>query len=162
MAGDHPFPFAGKDPFSSFWQDFTSRMMAAGMPAQPQNPSVEMLNNMRRMFFDSLARHSEEFMKSEQFLQGMKQAMDAGLAWQQTINQSMQKTLSAAQMPTRGDTDHIALLVRGLEDRLLSRIEELSDRVASLESEDGVNAKPGAAPRRAAKGKNARSRRSAE
>jgi hypothetical protein len=120
-----------------------------------------MLNNMRRMFFDSLARHSEEFMKSEQFLQGMKQAMDAGLAWQQTINQSMQKTLSAAQMPTRGDTDHIALLVRGLEDRLLSKIEELSDRVASLESdESGETAKPAA--RRPAKGKNARSRRSAE
>lgn len=129
-----PFSFPGNDAFAKFWQDFSAQMMAAGMPTQPQNPSVEAAAQMRRIFFDAMAKHAEEFMRSEAFLKNMKQAMDAGLAWQQSMNQAMQKTLGAAQMPSRSETDHIALLVRGMEDRLVDKIEALSRRVAKMEN----------------------------
>lgn len=136
-----PFSFPGNDAFAKFWQDFSSQMMAAGMPTQPQNPSVEAAAQMRRIFFDAMAKHAEEFMRSEAFLKNMKQAMDAGLAWQQSINQAMQKGLGAAQMPSRSETDHIALLVRGMEDRLIDRIDDISNRVAALEGSNGTTRK---------------------
>lgn len=133
------FPFPGQDSFTAFWQDFSARMMAAGLPMGAQNPSLDAMNQMRRMFFDSLAQHAEKFMRSEGFLQSMKQSMDAGLAWQQTLNQAMQKNLAAAQMPSRADVEHIALLVRGVEDRLSQKLDELSRRVNAVEGGAGEN-----------------------
>ena len=131
----------GADAFGAFWQDFTSRIMSAGLPTPVQNPNVEMLNQTRRAFFDALAKHSEEFMRSEAFLHSMKQAMDASLAWQQTLNQTLQKGLSAAQMPTRNDTDSIAMLIRGVEDRLLDRIGVLEERIDELSGGSGPDKK---------------------
>jgi hypothetical protein len=64
----------------------------------------------------------------------MKQSMDQALAWQQMINQAMQKGLASAQAPTREDADHVALLVRGMEERVLSKLEELGRRVEQLET----------------------------
>lgn len=129
------FSFAGKDPFSAFWQDFTAKMMAAGMPVTAQNPSLDAMNQMRRIFFDSMAQHAEQFMRSEAFLKSMKQSMDAGLAWQQQLNQSLQKGLSAAQMPSRNDVEHLTLLVHGIEDRLAKKLDELSQRIGALEGD---------------------------
>lgn len=145
MSGQAGFPFPGKDPFTAFWQDFTNRMTAAGMQSAAGNPSIDAMNNIRRIFFDSFARHAEEFMRSEAFLKNMKQAMDAGLAWQQTLNETMQKGLAAAQMPSRADSDHLTMLVRGMEERIMNRLNDLSDRVATLEGDDAKPARKTAA-----------------
>lgn len=126
-------PFGAQDPFSAFWQDLMARSIASGMTGMGQNPSLEAMNQMRRIFFDTFAQHAEKFMRSEAFLQSMKQAMDAGLAWQQTLNQAMQKNLAAAQMPSRADVEHVALLVRGVEDRLSHKLDALQQRIENLE-----------------------------
>jgi hypothetical protein len=132
----------GRDPFTAFWQDVAGRMMSAGIPAAPANPSLETMNQMRRVFFDALAQHSEQFMRSEAFLKAMKQAMDASLAWQQTLSQTMQKGLGAAQMPSRTDVEHLTGLVHGFEERMNRKLDELSARIAALESAGGREGAP--------------------
>jgi hypothetical protein len=138
------------NPFAKFWADWGNQMM--GMAAPTGNEMREAVaRQMRQAFFDAWARCCEEFLGSEAFLEVMKRSMDASLAFRQQLNELMSKTLHESQAPTRSDTDSILLVLHGLEDRLLSRMDQLSDRIAALEvaaapSEPIVASKP---PRRA-------------
>ncbi len=132
MAGESTQGFPGAEPFAAFWSDFMSRMAALGGGAAPAVP-LEATAPMRRALFDALSQHADQFLRSEQFLKSLKQSLDNALAWQQMMNQVLQKGLASAQLPSRVETDHIVLLVRGMEDRLLARLDELSQRIDKLE-----------------------------
>lgn len=137
-AGDFGIP--GADAFTAFWTEFWKKAGAAGSAPSPQSETFE---QMRKAFFDAMARYAEEFMRSEAFLKAMKQSMDQALGWQKMMNDVLRQGLSAAQVPTRGDADHVALLVRGMEERIVERIGRLEKRMAELESRPGNS--PGAA-----------------
>ncbi len=133
MSMNGGFPQPGSDPFTQFWTDFSQKMMSAGMPTPAPSPTEEAFGKVRQLFFESMSQHAEQFMRSEAFLSAMKQAMDNGLAWQQMMNQTLQKSLAGAQMPTREDANQITVLIRGMEDRILDRLEDVCRRVEVLE-----------------------------
>lgn len=129
---------AGKplaDPFSNFWGEFVKWTTPAG--TAPASPSKEAMQHMRSMFFDVMASQADQFMRSEAFLSAMKQGMDNALAWKKALNEMLQKGLSAAQIPSRADADHLVTLVRGMEERVLKKLEDLSARVQRLEKSGG-------------------------
>ncbi len=131
------FGVPGADQFSRFWGDFVGRLSANGA-APPSNDAAEA---WRKAFFAAMSDHLDSFMRSEQFLASMKQSMESALTWQQTVNQALQKGLSVAQMPSRADTEHMVRLMRGMEDRLVDKLEGLSRRIDALEQGGGA-AKP--------------------
>jgi hypothetical protein len=57
------------------------------------------------------------------------------------MNQTLQKGLSAAQVPSRADADHLVVLVRGMEDRLLERLAKIEQRLGQLEQRGASKAK---------------------
>ncbi len=123
------------DQFSQFWFDMMSKMGAGAFtPPRTSSPTDDMMKQMRQAFFDSWAKYCEEFMRSEQFLSMMKKSMDGALAFRTQLNEFMTKALHEKQMPARSDTDSILLVLRSLEERVLDRIEKLSDRVGNLET----------------------------
>ncbi len=123
----------GFDPFMKFWTDMSAKMGAAGMAAP--TPAPDMMAQMRKTFFGSMSEYAEEYMRSEQFLNGMKQAMDNSLTLKKQVNEFLQSGLQNAQMPSRADTDHIVLLLRGMEDRLLTKMDKLTARIDELEAD---------------------------
>jgi hypothetical protein len=123
---------SGFDPFMQFWGEFVKKVSAAGATPPPQ-PPPDVLLQMRRAFLDAMAQQADQFMRSEAFLNALKQGMEASLAWQQGFNQMMQKGLASAQVPSRADSDHMVVFLRGMEERLLERIDELAARVDSIE-----------------------------
>ncbi len=129
-------PFAAFDPFMRFWTEFAGRCAAAGAP--PPSPPADLLSQMRRAFFDALAQQADQFLRGEAFLAVMKQTMESSLAWQQTLNQFLQKGLSASQIPSRADADHVVVLLRGLEERLHERLDDLARRIERVESVSGL------------------------
>ena len=126
------------DPFTTMWADMMGRM--AGMQPPAAAPP-DMLEPMRRAFFDAMTKSADEYMRSEQFLTMMKQGMDNALAFRQQLNQFLKQNLQAAQMPTRADTDHMVLLVRGMEERVLEKLDELNRRIEGLESHQNGNSR---------------------
>lgn len=126
-------PFFGNDPFTRFWTDFMGKLASTGFT--PPQPAPDVLKDIRRTFFDVLAEQADQFMRSEAFLNMMKQGVESGLAVQQTMSQFMQKGLQAAQMPSRADADHFVVLLRGMEDRIVERLDDLARRVDRLESD---------------------------
>lgn len=122
----------GMDAWNSFWSDFLTKSMQSGV--SPMTPPAEFAERMRKSFFEAMSKYFEEYLRSEAFLNSMKQSMDHALAWQQAMNQYMQKSLSSAQAPTRADADHVVLLIRGMEDRVMARLDDLTERVERLET----------------------------
>jgi len=109
-----------------------SKMMQAGFSFGPNSPPPELLRQMRSGIFEALAKTWEDFMRSPQFLEGMKQWMDGAIAFRKMTNDFMAKVRNEMQSPSRDDMDHIMIAVRHMEKRLLDRIEELAVRVNDL------------------------------
>ena len=127
----------GADPMTRFWTDMVGRMAATSMSAPPA--SQEMFEQMRSAFLDVLSRHTDEFLRSEQFLATMKQSMDSALAFRQQLNEMLTKSLETLQMPTSSDVVEVIQLVRNMEQRISTRLDELDERFARLEaSSDGA------------------------
>ena len=123
------------DPFAVMWTEWIKHTMPAGMAPPAVNRETQ--EHLRRVFFDMLAAQADQFMRSEAFLQSMKQATDHAVAWQKTLNDTMRRALSAAQIPTRSDSEHLVSLVRGMEERLMAKLEDLGSRVRRLEKRAG-------------------------
>lgn len=134
MAANNNTP---SDPFTKFWSDWMSQMGAMGL-GQPAAPARDhMMKQMRQAFFDAWAQHCDEFMRSDMFLDAMKRSMDSALAFKQQMNEFLTRTLHEGQAPARSDTDSIMLVLRSFEERVLSRIDDLGDRVKDLEAHVG-------------------------
>lgn len=138
------------DAFSRFWTDLMSKMTPPGMMPQPSASAMEdATRQMRQAFFDSWAKYCEEFMSSEPFMESMRKSMEGALVFKQQINEFLTKSLHESQMPSREDTDSIMLVLRSVEQRILDRLERLTQRVEQMESrsegEGSVTATPEAA-----------------
>ena len=139
------------DPVSQFWADMMAKMSAAGAQAQAASQE-EMGKQMRQAFFDAWAKACEEFLRSDLFLDGMKKGMEGALAFKQQMDEMVRKAMGESPLPSREDTESIIQAVRRMEERVLDRLEDLSERVEALE--DHVGAKPAArADKPAGKGK---------
>jgi hypothetical protein len=123
------------DPFSKFWGDFFSRvgMSPSAAPAQAPSPSKEAVQQMQRVFFDALAKYCDDFMRSEQFLKMMKETMDRSLAFKQQVDQFLSQVQRGMQSPAKADMDDLGGLLRSIEERLLSRLSAVEDKVAAVE-----------------------------
>jgi len=119
------------DPFTGFWMDLMSRMAGAGRPAATPSQD-EVFKQMRQAFFDAWAQYCDEFMRSPAYLEAMKKSMDGALAFKQQVNEMLTRALHEQQIPARSDTDSILLVLRSLEERVLSRIDHLNERVDDL------------------------------
>ena len=119
------------DPFGAMWAEWIKHMVPAGV--SPPAPNSETMEHIRRVFFDMMASQADQFMRSEAFLASMKQATDNAVAWQKTMNEAMQRGLAAVQVPSRADAEHLVALVRGMEERLVDRLDELQSRVRQVE-----------------------------
>lgn len=128
MAGDN-FGVPGPEAFTAFWSDFLAKVAPPGSTALGGNYA----ETMRKALFDAWTRYLDDYMRSDAFLQMMKQSTDHALAWQQQMNEYLQRGLAAAQMPGKEDSNHIALLVRGMEERVTARLDELNKRITKLE-----------------------------
>jgi hypothetical protein len=127
------------DPFSSFWGDFFNRVGVSpgAAAAAPAGLSSEALVQMRRAFLDALASYCDEFMRSEQFLQMMKQTMDRSLAFKRQVDQFLSNCYAAGQAPTQADVTDVAGLLRSIESRILDRLAALEQKVAAVEDKRG-------------------------
>jgi len=132
--------------FQKIWTDSFAKMIEAGFTTIPNSPPPEMLRQIRSGIFQALAQSWEEFMRSPQFLDSMRQWMEQAVSFRKQTNDFMARMRNEMQAPSREDVDTIMLNVRHIEKRLLDRIEELSAQISALNR----NSKNGPVQKRAA------------
>jgi len=118
--------------FQKIWLESASKMIQAGLAMGPNSAPPEVLRQLRSGIFQALAETWEEFMRSPQFLEGMKQWMETAIGFRKMTSEFLAKARNEMQAPSRDDVDTIMLNIRHIEKRLLDRIEEVSDQVREL------------------------------
>ncbi|HZR17471.1 MAG TPA: hypothetical protein VFE51_09105 [Verrucomicrobiae bacterium] len=118
--------------FQKIWMESMSKLMQTAFTFTPDSPPPEVLRQIRTGIFQALAESWQEFMRSPQFLEGMKQWMEGAVAFRRTTNDFMAKVRNEMQAPSREDIDSIMLSVRHMETRLLDRLEQLAGQVSEL------------------------------
>ena len=118
--------------FQKIWVDSVSKMMQAAFTITPNSPPPEVLRQIRSGIFQALADSWDEFMRSPQFLEGMKQWMETAINFRKISNDFMSKVRNEMQAPSRDDVDTLMVNIRHIEKRLLDRIDELAVQVNQL------------------------------
>jgi len=141
--------------FQKIWMDSFNQLMNTAFAGVPNSAPPEVLRQMRSGVFRSLARSWDEFLRSPQFLDAMRQWTDGTVNFRKMSNEWMARVRNELQAPSRDDIDTIMLSVRHMEQRLLDRIEELSKRIELLDGQSstgqirsGASSKPARPERR--------------
>ncbi len=135
--------------FQKIWMESISKMLQTLFTFGPDSAPPEVVREIRSGIFQALGKSWEEFMRSPQFLDAMKQWMDNAVTFRKMYNDFMANVRDEMQATSRSDIDTIMLAVRHMERRILDRVEEVSAQVADLEQRVGprpTNGPPRQAP----------------
>jgi len=127
----------------SLWTDVAAKMMAGGVAVGPDANSPEGARRMRGILFEAMSQAIDKFMRSEPFLELMKQTLAASMESRQQLNRMMTRAQHEFQRPARQDVDNLQLSMQHVERRILDRVEELTAKVEELNRRlDGGKRKP--------------------
>jgi len=118
--------------FQKLWVDSASKIVQAAFTITPNSPPPEIMRQIRAGIFSALASSWEEFMRSPQFLESMKQWMENAITFRKMTTDFMARVRNEMQAPSREDIDTIMLNIRHLEKRLLDRLDELENQVNAM------------------------------
>ena len=128
--------------FQRVWTESMSKVMQAAFTTAPGAPPPEIIKQIRAGIFQALAQSWEDFMRTPQFTESMRQWMDNAIHFRKMTNDFMAKVRNEMQAASRDDVDQVILSVRHMEKRLLDRIDQLGKEVGA------ANGGAGKPPRR--------------
>jgi hypothetical protein len=120
--------------FQKIWMDSMSKILQTAFAFGNNSPPPDVLKQIRSGIFQALAQSWEDFMRSPEFLESMKQWMDTAINFRKMSNDFMAKVRNEIQAPSRDDIDTVMLTVRHMEKRLLDRVEDLAGKIDQLDS----------------------------
>ena len=121
--------------FQKIWMESFTKLMQAASVVTPNSAPPEVLREMRNGILNALTKSWDEFLRSPQFQEAMKQWMDQAIAVRKMSHDLMGKVRKEMQEPSRDDIDAIMLSMRHMETRILDRLEALEKQLKS--SHDG-------------------------
>lgn len=104
------------------------KTMEGAFKSTPDSTPPEIMRQIRSAIFRALAHSWDEFMRSPQFLEGMKQLMDNAITFRKVSGEFLGRVRNEAQAPSRNDIDTLMLAMRHMEKRLLDRLDEVANQ----------------------------------
>lgn len=118
--------------FQKVWLESMSKLMQTAFTFSPNSTPPELLRDIREGILKALGESWNEFLRSPQFQQNMKQWMDQGMAFRKLSNDFMAGVRREMEAPSRDDIEAIQSNLRHLETRILDRLEVLSKQIQEL------------------------------
>ncbi len=112
------------------WLENLTKALQTAFKFTPDSAPPDIMRQVRTGMFQALTESWDEFMRSPQFLECMRQWMDNAVTLRTMTNEFLGRMRNEAQAPSRSDIDTIMLAVRHMEKRLLDRLDDLSAQVA--------------------------------
>lgn len=131
---ESPFGKAAEEAaaFQKMYLESISKAFEAAFKLKPEAAPPELLKQIRAGIVQALADSWDEFLRSPQFLEGMRQWMENAITFRKMTNEFMGRVRNEAQAPSRNDIDTVMLAVSHLEKRLLDRLEEMAAQIEKL------------------------------
>ena len=111
--------------FGQMWLEMLSRSGSLFGQVKLGDPPPEAAKQIRGAVFKSMADQAEQFMRSETFLQGMKQSIDAALNFQKQYQTTLTEFRHSTEGVASADIDATMMMLRQMESRVLDRLEDL-------------------------------------
>lgn len=118
--------------FGQLWLDMLSRSGSMFDQMKPGEPPTEAARQVRGAVFKSMADQTEQFMRSEAFLQGMKQSLDAALTFQKQYQTMFTEFRHSTEGVASADIDAVMVMLRQMESRVLDRLEDLETHLNGI------------------------------
>jgi len=118
--------------FTEMWADLAARMAGSGLAFNPDTPPPDAARQFRAAAFQTLGQHADQFMRSPQFLEMMKQSLEAAITFREQMNAMLTQGRHATEGIARQDVDSVLVSVRHLETRILDGLETLTGRVDAV------------------------------
>lgn len=118
--------------FTQAWADFASKMTAAGMTLRPDQPPTEASRQVRDAMLQAMSGYCDQFMRSPEFLDMMRQSMDASMTLRQQFNQFLTKSYHAGQGVAQQDIGALLQAVHHMENRALDCMDQMNKRLDEI------------------------------
>jgi len=118
--------------FGQLWLEMLSRSGSLFGQMKPGEPPPEAARQFRGAVFKSMADQADQFMRSETFLQAMKQSLDAALNFQKQYQTMLAEFRHSTEGVASTDIDAAMMLLRQMESRVLDRLENLDTRLRGI------------------------------
>jgi hypothetical protein len=128
--------------FLKIWTDSFAKLGQAAFTFSPDAVPPEMLRQVRSGMFQALAQSWDEFLRSPQFMEGMKQVMDNAVAFRKLSTDILTKARHDLSGVAQNDIEGLAGAIAHTESRVMQRLEALSEQVAVLTGRLEEVAKP--------------------
>jgi len=114
------------------WMDTATKMAAAGLRQDPQAAPSETARAYRSAVLDAMTASFDQYMRSPQALEIVRQSMDAAIGFRKQWNDMLTRMHHEMQGTAKQDIDSLLLSVQHLETRVLDCMEQLSSRLESI------------------------------
>lgn len=128
---------------TKLWTDSIMELTGAAFSFSPGSPPPEMARQMRESFLSALGHSIDNYMRSEPFLQSMRQSIDMAMDFRKQFAQQMQTLHHSMGTPAVEDIQSVMLALRHFEERLVRRLDHLAarmddidDRLAAIEESE--------------------------
>lgn len=118
--------------FGQMWLEMLSKSGSLFGQLKPGEPPPEAARQLRGAVFKSMADQAEQFMRSETFLQGMKQSLDAALNFQKQYQATMTEFRHSTEGVASADIEAAMMLIRQMESRVLDRLEDVNAQIKGI------------------------------
>lgn len=118
--------------FLKLWIESFAKLGQAAFSFSPDAVPPELLRQVRTGMFRAMAQSWEEFLRSPQFMEGAKQMMDNALALRKLSTEFLTKARHELGGVAQEDVDGLVVAVHHLENRLMSRVDELTNQIAEM------------------------------
>lgn len=131
------------DPFLALWSSYleqsnqqTAQMMEA--MRQATDPLA-----FRKKWFEAVSASLDGFLRSNVFLDSLKQQSEVVNFWKSLMNQATEEAVRGMGLPHESDIRFLVDSLRSFENRVLERLDALEARLAAQEEESKVGSEAG-------------------
>ena len=124
--------FEAAQQLGNLWAEWATKMATASLAFRAGSAPPDTARSMRDAGFEAMAHSTDQFMRTPQFMEMMKQSLDASIAFRKQLNELFTQAQHSVQSPAKSDVDGVTKAIRRVETRVLARIEELCDRLDAV------------------------------
>lgn len=120
--------------FQKMWMDSMSGMTKVWSEYSPKNPPPEELKKVRNGVLKAVSQTWEEYMRTPEFMQAMKETMNNANQWQKWTKESAGKMQSAMGGTTKDDIQGVMVAVQHVERRVLDCLDDMQAKMAGIQA----------------------------
>jgi len=128
----NPF-FEQAQRLTELWAEMAVKMAGAGLSGDPDSPPPDAARAMRSAALSATSQYADQFMRSPQFLQMIKQSIDASIEFRRRMNDFFTAARHGTEGVAREDVAGLLGAMQRMEARTLDRLKEIAGRIDALD-----------------------------